>query len=256
MTAVKRLIVNADDFGRTSGINVGIIRAHREGIVTSASLMVTQTAAEQAAALAKENPNLGVGVHFAWTGGRPLLDPDQVRSLVDARGSLPRSPEGLALAELTDILAEARAHLRLFRELMGRPPTHFDTHHHAHRLPLFLEAVMTLAWETGIPVRSVTAEMRQRFRHERIATTDHLVEDFHGDGASLDNLVHILGGLPLGTTELVCHPGLVDAELRESSRYAEPRERELEALTDREVRQAIQAGGVRLIHYGSVSGNP
>ena len=252
MTTAKRLIVNADDFGRTSGINRGVIEAHRKGIVTSATLMVSHAAAAEAAALAKDCPGLGVGLHVALTGGPPALPPERLASLVDGRGLLPAKPEGLAAAEPKEVLAETRAQLRRFREIMGRDPTHFDSHHHSHRVPAVFEALLTLARETGLPIRSTSAEMRERLRHEGIPTTDFFVEAFYGEGATLESLIHVLGSLEPGTTELMCHPAVVDEELRAGSSYAEPRARELQALTHREGRQIVQAAGIRLIHFGGL----
>jgi predicted glycoside hydrolase/deacetylase ChbG (UPF0249 family) len=252
MTAAKRLIVNADDFGRTAGINRGIALGHRDGIVTSATLMVNHPAAAEAASLAKEHPGLGVGLHVALTGGPPALPPARIPTVVDERGQLPSKPEGLARADPRQVLDEARAQLLRFRELLGRDPTHFDSHHHSHTVSSVLEALVTLAWETGLPVRSTTAAMRERLKLEGIPTADAFVDRFFGEGATLENLVNILGELGAGTTELMCHPAVIDEELKAGSSYTEPRARELAALTHREARQILQAAGVRLIHYGAL----
>lgn len=252
MSVAKRLIVNADDFGRTPGINAGIVEAHRRGIVTSATLMVNFAASAAAGALARENPKLGVGLHLALTGGKPTLPTDQVLSLVDAQGLLAAKPEGLAGARPAEIVAEVRAQLQRFRELVGRNPTHFDSHHHAHRLPDVFEAMVTLSWETGLPVRNAAPWMAQRLRREGIPTSDVLVDDFFDSGVSLENLVRILSDVRPGTTELMCHPARVDDELRAGSSYAEARDREREILTHSEVRAAIQSLGIRLIHYGDL----
>ena len=246
------MIVNADDFGRTAGVNRGVVESHLRGIVTSASLMVACPAAPDAARLATENPKLGVGLHVALTGGPPVLPPRQIPGLVDGSGRLPAKPEGLVKATPHDVLLEARAQLKRFREIMGRSPTHIDCHHHAQRVPAVLEALVTLAWETGLPVRSVSLEVRKRFKREGIRTTDGFVESFFDPGATLEGLLRILGELHLGTTELMCHPAVVDDELRAASSYADPRARELQVLTHPEARQAIQAAGIRLVHFGEM----
>jgi predicted glycoside hydrolase/deacetylase ChbG (UPF0249 family) len=252
MAAGKRLIVNADDFGRTAGVNRGVVDAHRRGIVTSASLLVGHPAAQDAARLASEAPGLGVGLHLAFTGGAPVLRPSELPRLVDASGRLPASVDRLGEAGAVEVLAEARAQFRRFRELVGRPPTHFDTYHHAHRYPAVLDAVVTLAWETGLPVRSLSPEMRSRFEREGIPTTERFVESFSGEGATLERLLRVLSGLDLETAELVCHPAVVDDDLRATSDYSESRARELEILTHLEARQAVQAAGIRLIHFGEM----
>lgn len=250
--STRRLIVNADDLGRTPGINHGVFEAHRRGVVTSATLMVNYPAAAQAAALAAESPRLGIGLHLALTGGVPTLSPAEVPTLVDAGGRLPPRPEGLAGADPREILAEARAQLRRCRALLGRLPTHLDSHHHSHRLPAVLDAVVAIARETGRPVRGASPETRERLRREGVATTDHFVEDFYGEGATLDGLIGILRSLPEGTTEIMCHPAVVDPELRSGSSYAEPRARELGVLTDRRVRRALEQAGIRLVHFGEL----
>jgi predicted glycoside hydrolase/deacetylase ChbG (UPF0249 family) len=251
--AARRLIVNADDLGRTPGVNAGIFEAHREGLATSATLMVNRPAAREVPALSERHPLLGIGLHVALTGGGPpAAPPERIPTLVDARGHLPATPEGLAGARPDHVLVEARAQLGRFREIMGRPPTHFDTHHHTHRLPAVLEALLTLAWETGCPVRCASDETRRVLRRENIPTTDLFVDGFHGEGATASNLRRILAALPAGTTELMCHPARVDAELSAGSSYAEARERELAVLTDRGVRQQVQALGIELIHFGGL----
>jgi len=248
----RRLIVNADDLGRTPGINRGVFEAHQRGIVTSATLMVNFPAASPAAALAAESPRLGIGLHLALTGSVPTLPAAAVPSLVDPGGRLPAKPEGLAGADPREILAEARAQLRRCRALLGRLPTHLDSHHHSHRWPAVLDAVVAIAHETGRPVRAASPEVRERLRREGIATTDHFSEDFYGEGATLDGLVRILGGLPDGTTEIMCHPAVVDPELRSGSGYAEPRAVELAVLTDPRVRRIVELEGIRLIHFGEL----
>jgi predicted glycoside hydrolase/deacetylase ChbG (UPF0249 family) len=248
----KRLIVNADDFGRTPGVNRGIVEAHARGIVTSTTLMVNAPAAADAARLAKQHPELGVGLHLALTGGAPTLPPEQLSTLVDGRGRLPARPQGLAHAAPREILAEARAQLRRFHELMGAPPTHFDSHHHAHRLPSVLEALVTLSWETGLPVRNAGPEVKAVLDRERIATPDHFVDVFHDANATPEALVGILAELLPGTSELMCHPALVDDALRAGSSYAEPRGRELEALSHPEARATLHGSGVRLIDFSAL----
>ncbi len=248
----KRLIVNADDFGRTSGINGGIALAHDKGIVTSATMMVAYAAASEAAALAKERPSLGVGLHVALTGGPPVLPPAQLSTLVDANGRLPAKPEGLEKAHPRELLAEARAQLDRFRELTGRLPTHFDSHHHSHGLPAVLDVLVTLSWETGRPVRSQAPHVRERLRAETIPTNDHFIDAFYDGGATLENLMTLLGRVDEGTTELMCHPAIVDDELRSSSGYAEPRARELEALTHAGARATLQALGIQLANYDAL----
>jgi predicted glycoside hydrolase/deacetylase ChbG (UPF0249 family) len=248
----RRLIVNADDLGRTAGINQGVFDAHRRGVVTSATMMVNYPSAADVPALSAANPRLGIGLHLALTGGVPALPPERVATLVDEGGRLPPKPDGLGGASPREVLDEARAQLARFRQIMKRDPTHFDSHHHSHReVPAVLEAIVTLARETGRPVRAASAEMGERLGREGIPTTDRFVEDFFDREATLEVLLGIIQAVQ-GTTELMCHPAVVDAELRATSGYAEARTRELEVLTDRRVREAVDRAGVQLIHFGQL----
>jgi predicted glycoside hydrolase/deacetylase ChbG (UPF0249 family) len=251
VSGAKRLIVNADDFGFSPGANRGTLEAHRRGIVTSASLSVNFPAAAEAAALAQDAAGLGIGLHLTFTGGPPVSPPDRLTTLLDFQGRLPGAPESLEAGRPEELMAEARAQLRRFRELMGREPTHLDTRHHAHRRPAVLETLLTLAWETGLPVRNVSRDVHERLRRENVRTTDHVTAEFHGDGATLDALVTFLGGLPLGTTELMCRPSLGDEQAAADAPPV-PRGGALDALTHREARQIVQAAGVRLIHFGEL----
>lgn len=252
MSAARRLIVNADDLGRTRGVNAGIARAHAEGIVTSATLMVAHAAATEVPALAAAHPRLGIGLHVALTGGPPVLHPERLGTLVDVRGLLPARPEELAGADPAEIAAEARAQLERFRALLGRLPTHLDSHHHSHRLPAVLDVVVDLAREHGLPVRAASPEVAERLRREGLRTTAAFVEDFFGEEATQATLERVLAGLPPGTSELMCHPALVDDELRAGSSYAEPRLQELAVLTGAAARQALGAAGVELAHFGQL----
>ncbi len=250
------LIVNADDLGRTSGINAGVFEAHRRGIVTSATLMVAYAAAAEAAAELAANPDLGVGLHVALTGGPPVLPAKRLPSLVDGAGRLPRKPEGLGSADPTEVLAEVRAQLDRFRRLTGRLPTHLDGHHHCHQVPAVLDAVVAVAREHGLPVRDAGQGMRARLEEAGLATTDRFVNRFYGDEVRLDALLEILGELEPGSTEVMCHPGLADEELIAGSAYTVEREREIELLTHPEVVRAANRPGVRLAHFGALRAAP
>ena len=253
MTDERLLIVNADDLGRTAAINEGVFAAHRRGIVTSATLMVAYPAAVEAAARLAEHPDLGVGLHVALTGGRPVLPPERLPSLVDADGRLPRRRQDLGSPDPVEVAAEVRAQLDRFRRLTGRLPTHFDGHHHCHRVPAVLEAVVALAVELGLPVRDAGEGMGDRLRAAGVATTDRFDDGFYAEGADLVALLGVLADLPPGSTELMCHPGLADTELAAAgSTYTDDRVRELEILSDPRVARAVDEAGIRLINFGAL----
>jgi predicted glycoside hydrolase/deacetylase ChbG (UPF0249 family) len=213
---VPHLIVNADDFGMTAGVNEGIVEAHTRGILTSTSLMVDRAAAEQAAALAREHPRLSVGLHF-----------------VD---------DTLALDEPGHAAREFAAQLARFRELMGSEPTHVDSHHHVHmkRMPTFVQ----LARQLGVPVRGDgrVPYLGEFYAHPTAAVVDldRIREPF---------LVRLLDavGADADFIELGCHPGRVTDELRSS--YREEREIELATLTDPGLPAKVGALGLTLASY-------
>ena len=249
---MRRLVVNADDLGRTHGINTGIFEAHRLGIVTSATAMVTYAAAGEAAALSRENPLLGIGLHVALSGGRPALPPASVPTLVDSGGTQPGKPEGLVNPRAREIAAEVDAQFHLFVEIFGRKPTHLDSHHHAHRRPDVFEAICAVARREGLPVRNAGGSMGGELRARGLRANDHFVEDFFDRGVSVEHLVAIIGALKDGTTELMCHPAHEDAELAAASSYAEARVRELAALCHPEVRAGLDRAAVRLITFADL----
>jgi predicted glycoside hydrolase/deacetylase ChbG (UPF0249 family) len=222
---VKRLIVNADDFGRAPGVNAGVVRAHREGIVTATTLMVGAPAADDAARLARATPSLDVGVHLTLTYGRPVSDPSVVPSLVEADGSFPRGPaafRGTGRARREEVLAEYRAQYGRARELIGRAPTHVDSHHWLHDEPAIEWAIARLAAEIGAAVRP------------------------H------DELEQVLDTVADGVTELGCHPGEPDAELARTSAYAALRVDELATLTDARIKVAVSRNGIALSDFTAV----
>jgi predicted glycoside hydrolase/deacetylase ChbG (UPF0249 family) len=251
-TAPRRLIVNADDLGRSVGINDGIFEAHAEGIVTSATLMVGEAAAGDAAARLHDFPKLGVGLHVTLTGSRPTLPSARVPSLVDADGRLPRKPERIERFEPADVLAEVENQLRLFRQRTGRLPTHLDSHHHSHRVPVVLEALVAVAGAHHLPVRRASDAVAERLHDARLRSTSSFTERFFGEGATIERLREIVSQLPNGTTEMMCHPGYSDDELRRESGYADERERELRVLCDPGARAAVEAAGVRLVQFGEL----
>jgi predicted glycoside hydrolase/deacetylase ChbG (UPF0249 family) len=250
MTPEKRLIVNADELGLSPGVNAGVVEAHRQGIVTSASLMVTGSAAAAGAALAKESPELGVGLHVVLMDGVAVSSAIDVPALVDRRGALPADMAALATVPAEQILEEVRAQYRRFRQLMGRLPSHLDARANAHSLRPVFEALVTLAWETGLPVRGTSAAMRSRLRQEDIRTTDEYLDREVGLGAAVTGLLGVLARLSAGTTELRCLP----ARSEEGPGVVgdSPGQRDLAVLTDPEVRASVRALGIRLLHFGQL----
>ncbi len=257
---MKLLIVNADDLGRSEGVDRGIAAAHRDGIVTAATLMTNAPATVHAAKLARELPRLDVGVHLVLTFGRPLSSPADVPTLVAADGSFPRSPSsfvGTGRADPEQALREYRAQFARAQELIGRRPTHLDTHHWVHDEPALEWAVVELARETGAVARQHDAAQRERFRAAGVRTVDRFCRAFQFAGhISVEDLLSLLERIAAdgdGSTELMCHPAEPDEELLGGSSYARERATELATLRDRRVRDAVSRHGLRLATFAELS---
>jgi chitin disaccharide deacetylase len=218
---VPRLIVNADDLGLTDGVNDGVIEAHERGIVTSASLMVSAPAATEAAGAARAHPDLSIGLHFVE---------DRAAVLDDAA----------ALA------AAFEAQLRRFRELLGREPTHVDSHHHVHMTRI--RAFAPLVAQLGVPLRGdgsvgyvgdFYAQLADGQTDLSRITPERLLELVRAQDAN-------------EPIELGCHPGVVTDAL--SSSYREPRAVELAALTAPDLREALERAGFELVGFADARG--
>lgn len=254
---MKRLIVNADDLGRSRGIDLGIMAAHERGIVTAATLMANAPGAEHAAGLTRAHPSLDVGVHLVLTYARPVSDPALVPSLVEADGAFPRSPSailGLERVDAAEALVEYRAQYARAARLLGTEPSHLDSHHWVHDEPALEWAIGELARETGSAVRQHDAAQRERLRSRGVRTPDSFCRAFqHGHNVEVPSLLKILERIAedgAGTTELMCHPGESgDAELLATSGYARERPVELATLTDPAVRAAVERHGLVLSSF-------
>ena len=242
---MKRLIINADDFGFTRDVNEGIVQAHRQGILTATTLMATGPAFEHAVALAREDPELDVGVHLV---------------LVGAEG-YPATPARLAAAVA---LGRIPIHDRLAGQVQkimtaGIRPTHLDTHKHTHILPPVLDAVARIAQEFRIPWVRRPIPLRVPFLRSMLVrrlitrgcrTTDHFAGYEITGRYDARGLAAAIRNLPDGLTEFMCHPGFCRAELRAATtRLKDSRRVELDALTSAEARQALQESAVTLISY-------
>jgi chitin disaccharide deacetylase len=254
---VPTLVVNADDFGFTRDVNQGIVEAHQRGIVTATTLMATGAAFDDAVRLARENPQLDIGCHLVLVGQPPY--PPTVAWLIPA----------VALRQI-QIDQEFRKQVGRILDA-GLEPTHLDTHKHTHLLPPVLDAVARISEEFQIPwvrrpfdferqpcgvnwTNRAMSLMRPRFDQALSAhgcrSTDHFSGFTVTGRYSVEDLLQLIRMLPEGSTEFMCHPGISGPELRAApTRLKDSRQRELEALTEPAVREALDAAGVRLASY-------
>jgi predicted glycoside hydrolase/deacetylase ChbG (UPF0249 family) len=251
-----RLIVNADDFGYSESVSAGILRAHRDGIVTATTLMTNTPDTRGAAKLARATPSLDVGVHLVVTFDRPLAAVERVPTLVDRDGRFFRPIELLARdIDRKEALIEYRAQYLKARELLGREPTHLDSHHWVHDHPALEWAIGELARETGAAARIHSDEQRDRLRARGVRTPDHFVRDFQHEGkVGVDPLLALLERIAAkgGVTELMCHPGEPDEALAKRSGYARERATELATLTDPRVRAKVKDLGISLTTFADI----
>jgi predicted glycoside hydrolase/deacetylase ChbG (UPF0249 family) len=250
----RLLIVNADDFGRSVGVDGGIVRAHKEGIVTSTTFMTNAPSTDHAASLARATPSLDLGVHLVLTYAKPVSDAAKIPSLVRDDGSFWRPTELLARPiDRTQALIEYRAQYARARELVGREPTHIDTHHWVHDHPALSWAVCELARETGAAARAHTPAQRDEYRAKGVRTTDHFTREFQHPGhIEVADLLALLSRVEEGVTELMCHPGEPDPQLVATSAYARERPVELAALTDARVRDALERERISLTTFAEL----
>ena len=292
---MRRLIINADDFGLTAGVNRAIVEAHQHGIVTSATLMAGGRAFAEAAQWAQRLPELNVGCHVVLVDGEPLLPADKVSTLLAAGNGRAQFRSGLgefASAALRggidpeQVEAEAAAQMRKLQSA-GIALSHFDTHKHAHTFPAILRPLLRAARACGVravrnpfaplkplafahllrrprlwkrysevrALRQLLDKFRTAVQEEQILTTDGTFGIVATGALDLRLFEAIVGCIPEGAWEFVCHPGYNDAELSGvRTRLRESRARELQVLTSPEARAILERHGVELISWKQLAG--
>lgn len=278
---MPNLIVNADDLGRSAGINRGVVEAHKKGIVTSTTVMINYPDAAAGIELVQaEAPFLGIGLHLTLTSGGPVSPVEAVPSLLkDGRFPGIRDlPPIMAEWQSAELALELGNQIKRFVELAGKPPTHLDAHHHSvYFHPASFRVMLALAAEYGIPIRrpqfsetamatadhwlladlapmqarQVAEELHGIWHEAEVYTTDHFIAKFFDQTAILGELLSILTNLPAdGVAELMCHPGYA-AEL--DSPYSSQREQELKWLTHPTAKEVIVAEGINLLNFAELT---
>ena len=278
---MRRLIVNADDFGLHAAVNRGILAAHTEGIVSSTSLMAGGAALDDAVRIAKQCPQLGVGVHLTFVGARPVLPVAEVSSLLDEAGDfygsyplfIKRFLRGkIRLAEVERELAAQIDRVRM----AGIQPSHLDSHQHLHVLPGIGGLVLDLARRFSIRAIRIPAEpvafigatpatvgrlagrggltmlanlFRQQAAAAGIRTSDHFYGMLAGGQLTEPAILAILRRLPPGDSELMTHPGFADESLADAFRWDYQWDAERQALTAPAVRALLAERQIRLISF-------
>ena len=283
---MRRLIINADDFGLTAGVNRAIVEAYERGVLTSTTLMANSLAFEDAVHLGKARSSLSIGCHVVLVDGKPLIDPGRLSNLVDSKdhNSFREGISGFAVRALAgridpdQVEAETTAQIRKL-QAHGVLVSHVDSHKHTHMFPAALQGILRAARTCGVtairnPFEVVPANFARLQRglwkrYAQVRTLRGLAGYFRKavDKAGLrtpdgtlgivatghlntDLFRNIAENMPEGTWEFVCHPGYLDADLRSiTTRLRESRVEELAVLTSGETRAALEKRGVQLISY-------
>lgn len=280
----KRLIINADDFGLSEGVNKAVLQAHTEGVLTSATIMANMPAAEQACEIAKQLPTLGVGVHLNLVEGLPVSKDHSVRCLLGGDGRFGGSEAKLALLSLAGhkfrnaIRTEMAAQIQRVID-SGLKPTHLDSHKHIHCFPAIFTIVCELARYFQIPAlrfalepkelcqkpwpltdkrgRKTAAILRIMARINRTQSTGFLKTDAlfgvaHTGRANVSFFKAVASYNPVKTAEVMTHPGFANGLDPAKTRLLQQREIELEALCSEKTKRYFKDEGIELGHYGQL----
>jgi hopanoid biosynthesis associated protein HpnK len=285
---MKRLIVTADDFGLTDRVNQAVQQTHRQGVVTTASLMVTTAGFDGAVDIARSDPGLDVGLHLNLTEGQPVSPYSRIPSLANPSGFIYKHPSRLAAALILgrvssrDLEVEIRAQIE--KAVAARiQVTHLDGHKHSYAIPGVLHLLARILPEYGIhAIRSVKESVPRLLallrrhgwnrqialqygfgktlsmawtlsgfrRKSRLLTPQQFYGVTQTGFLDLQAFEDILRGCDDGINEVMCHPGFVDDDLRRTpTRLLAQRQRELDLLTSSELREAIRRAGITLVSY-------
>ena len=278
---IKRLIINADDFGFSRSVTDGILHAHQAGILTSTTLMATMPDCDRAMDLAQSNPDLGIGIHLCLTQGTPRSG--KLRAITNGNNEFPRKvPQLLQRISFNrNALDEAKAEWAAQIEyVLSRSlhPTHLDSHKHIHHWPALAQVALDLAKEYRIPaircadeitihsapklssgyraLRFLARKLKKRCVRPQLRTTDWFFGLAATGKFSAEIWLNLLEQLPAGTGEVMVHPGYAADLPIGSTRLTAQRRMELDALCDSRVIAALHSlasdNKVKRIHFGEI----
>lgn len=278
----KQLVINADDFGLSRGVNKGIVEGHIKGVLTSATIMANMPAAKEAVELARKLPALGIGVHLNLTNGKPICENAIIGCLLNSSGDFALSPGKMSLLSLVSGKIRAAIETELSAQIQwvidnGLKPTHLDSHKHIHSFPAIFPIVCRLAKRFGISAVRYTYEPKQlcqmpwpftsredrtraavvrtmakinRWQNPTFFKTDSLLGVAHTGNINVNFFRSVSLYNTAATAEVMTHPGYgydLDAS---RTRLVKQREIELEALCSEKTKQYFKQAGIKLVHYG------
>lgn len=284
MPEVRSLIVNADDFGLHPSVNHAILRAHREGIVTSTTALIGGAAFSEAVEELKETPRLGVGIHLCLVGESPVSDPEKIQSLLDSENRLHHSYSVfirqflLGRIRLKEVQIELEAQVSRALDC-GLQPTHLDSHQHLHLLPGISRIVADIGLKFGIRriripaedtesatkslalarriqafvVRGLAKPQGRMYEKKGLSSPQHFAGFSAGGNFDGTAWRRLIPNLQKGVTEVMVHPGEDNQILEKAVGYGYHWREELEALLDPEIRIMLERHQIQLIHYGQLS---
>lgn len=274
----KKLIIAADDFGLTRGVNEGMVRAYQEGVVTSLNLLPSGEAFEDALSLAKDIGLKEAGAHLALTETSPVAEAAKVRSLINDEGGFSKGHLDFLAKYFSGNIAEDEIYIEWKSQLekaisTGIKITNLSSHEHLHMVPKLLSILIKLAKEHDVPairyphsdsssrgfgvgllvkktaLACLEGNMGTSLRASGIIYPEHFLGFFDSGHITEDVLLDMFGRLKDGTTELVCHPGFLDKRVLDKYTFHKNSEAELFALTSRRVKKEADENKVELIGY-------
>ena len=248
-----KAIFNADDFGYSKGVNLGILEAYKSGVVRSTTIMAGMPGFDHAVGLALDNPGLKVGVHLTLSTGKSIGG--AYRTLTDKDGNFLKLTEVERRAkagetDLAEVEAEYEAQIQKVLAA-GLKPDHFDSHHHTHNLPGIVTIFLRLAKKYGVKVRIYDKGLLSG-EYADVKTTGAFNDTFFGETTTSADLREILATCGADSVEVMCHPAFVDSFLHNSSSYTIKRTQELDALTSPETKSFIAEKGIELASFSDI----
>lgn len=244
---MKYLIVNADDFGLTEGVNNGIVESYKNGIVRSTTMLANSKAFDHGVKLSGENPGLAIGVHLALTIGKPLTS--GLKTIVDSEGNFFKISvieEKIPSFDENELETEFTAQIEKILNA-GIKVTHFDSHHHVHMLPKINAMTVKLAKKYGVSIRKIKG-----FEND-VPTTSEFSEKFYAGGVTVKGFEELINSYDnVESLETMCHPAIVDDELLGMSSYAKQRTEELNIVTCKDIKEFIESKGIKLVNYSDL----
>lgn len=250
---MRNLIVNADDCNLTSGVTRAILDCHVRGIVSSTTWLVNLPDSTEQIESVRQS-GLGVGLHLNVTLGSPLSPVKNIQSLVSREGIFKKKSDYEKLSPSPEhLVREYKNQIKRFEKIFHRPPTHLDTHHQLHDESVFMQALAHVAREKKLPVRRSLLMRLPDFkrRHPGIVSTQALFGNLDAKAFwTEENLQKTIMSLLPGTSEIMCHPGIWDADLQRITSMTVPREKEYALFSSPHLKKLLEKHNISLIHYG------